>query len=112
LKYIVEFTTWYVAVRDGSELAHVAGPFGKEDDAAEEAKRMENSVKREGNLDQEKLEALRFRVGARRSPEKYFVTKGYTEMPNKEFTASVKKLYGEDILTKLKGRISGKRFGL
>jgi hypothetical protein len=107
------FTTWFVYTRPhAGDDAKVAGPFGKRADAEKEIERLDSAINREGDLDQEKLEKLRFRVDAKNPPLKFYAHSHKTSMPNKEFTSSVKKLYGDDILTKLRGTISGKKFGL
>ena len=109
----VNFTTWFVYTRPhAGEDAKVAGPFGKKADAEKEIEKLNSVISREGDLDQVKLAALRFRVDAKNPPLKFWPNSHYTSMPNKEFTASVKKTYGNDILTKLRGRISGNKYGL
>ena len=113
LNFYVNFTTWFIYTRPhAGDDAKVAGPFGKEADAKKEMEKMNSTIKREGDLDQEKLAALKFRVDAKNSPTAYYVTYNKSSMSNKEFTASVKKTYGDDIMTKLKGRVAGKRFGI
>jgi hypothetical protein len=109
----VSFTTWFVYTRPhAGDDAKVAGPFGKRADAEKETERLDSVISREGDLDQDKLGKLRFRVDAKNPPLKFYAHPHKTFMPNKEFTSSVKKLYGDDILTKLRGTISGKKFGI
>ena len=109
----VNFTTWFVYTRPhAGEDAKVAGPFGKKADAEKEIEKLNSVISREGDLDQAKLAALRFRVDAKNPPLKFWANSHYTSMPNKEFTASVKKTYGNDILTKLRGRVGGAKYGL
>jgi hypothetical protein len=65
------------------------------------------------DLNSKLLKDLKVRVDASQSPSEFFILRSESDIPDQEFTRTLKKLYNtEELLKMLRGKITGKKFGL